>query len=75
MMALFNDTSLFNSAKRKTGLDTLEDATLPLIESFFTKEEAGRIYTKLLKETAWKKSQITIYDANRGCRRKQLRKL
>lgn len=75
MMTLFNDSSLFKSGKRKTGLDKLEDATLLLIESFFTKEEAGRIYRKLLKETAWKKSQITVYDGNRRCRCKQLRKL
>ena len=60
-MALFNDTSLFTSGQRKTELYELEDATLILIESFFTKEEADSMYEKLLKETAWKKSQITLY--------------
>ena len=60
-MTLFNDTSLFTSGERKTELYELEDATLILIESFFTKEEADSMYEKLLKETAWKKSQIILY--------------
>ena len=60
-MTLFNDTSLFTSGQRKTELYELEDATLILIESFFTKEESDSMYEKLLKEIAWKKSQISIY--------------
>ena len=60
-MTLFNDTSLFTSGPRKTELFELEDATLIYIESFFTKGEADSMYEKLLKETAWKKSQITLY--------------
>jgi len=60
-MSLFNDTSLFTSGKRKRVVYEPEDATLILIESFFTKDEADSMYEKLLKDTKWKKSKITIY--------------
>ncbi|MGI8580867.1 MAG: hypothetical protein ACR2KX_01635, partial [Chitinophagaceae bacterium] len=60
-MTLFNNTSLFTSGQPKKEMFEPEDASLALIESFFTKEESDRLYENLLKETKWKTSQITIY--------------
>ncbi|MEJ7671688.1 MAG: alpha-ketoglutarate-dependent dioxygenase AlkB [Chitinophagaceae bacterium] len=60
-MTLFSDTSIFTSGQPKKEKYEPEDASLVLIESFFTKEEADRLYENLLKATEWKTSQITIY--------------
>jgi alkylated DNA repair dioxygenase AlkB len=60
-MTLFNDTCLFTSGQPKKETYEPEDASLVLIESFFSKEEADRLCENLLKETEWKTSQITIY--------------
>ena len=60
-MSLFNDTSLFTQGERKKEIYEPQDASLVLIESFFTKEELDRLYENLLKDTEWKTSRITIY--------------
>jgi alkylated DNA repair dioxygenase AlkB len=60
-MTLFSDTSLFSSGEPKTVLYEVEDATLKLYESFFTKKESDTFYENLLKQTAWKESQIVVY--------------
>ncbi len=60
-MSLFNDTSLFSQGRPGKINYEPEDASLVLIERFFTKEESDKFYESLLAKTEWKTSQIIIY--------------
>jgi alkylated DNA repair dioxygenase AlkB len=60
-MNLFDDTGLFTQGKPRKEIYEPADASLILIESFFSKEESDKLYKNLLKETQWQTSQITIY--------------
>ncbi|ADV51218.1 alpha-ketoglutarate-dependent dioxygenase AlkB [Cellulophaga sp. E16_2] len=60
-MDLFNQTDLFSTDEiRKTEFD-MPGADVTLFENFFSKEESGRLYTSLLKNTNWEQDQLVIY--------------
>lgn len=61
-MNLFNDTDLFTNSAPNKKIITLPDADLMLFEGFFGKEESDAYYDTLLRTTAWKEADLTIYD-------------
>jgi alkylated DNA repair dioxygenase AlkB len=60
-MALFEDTSLFESGKERLIQFDIPDAKLVLYEHFFSKPDADRLYKELLEKTQWQQSNITVY--------------
>jgi len=61
MASLFDDTALFSSGSSRKEFQ-LPDARVSLIEGFFEKKEADRLYKALLKDTNWKQDEITVYN-------------
>ena len=61
-MNLFNDIDIFTSSSPYKKEFDVPDADLMLFEGFFSKEESDAFYNVLLKQTAWKEADLTIYD-------------
>lgn len=61
-MKLFNDTYLFVTGTHGTREFDLPDADIMLIDNFFSKEESGDFYDKLLTETQWREYEMPMYD-------------
>ena len=61
MSSLFDDTALFSSGSSRKEFQ-LPDAQVRLIEGFFEKKDADRLYAALLKDTSWKQDEITVYN-------------
>jgi alkylated DNA repair dioxygenase AlkB len=60
-MSLFSDTDLFSSGAPRRIPYLIPDGDMLLIEHFFPKEEADRMYERLLNHIEWKQGAITLY--------------
>ncbi len=60
-MNLFADTEFFNTGAPKRIVYTLQDADLIYIENFFSKEDADKLYTKLINDIDWLETRTTVY--------------
>ncbi|RTY91804.1 alpha-ketoglutarate-dependent dioxygenase AlkB [Flavobacterium sp. GT3R68] len=61
-MLLFDDIELFTNGLGGKKKFDLPDTDLMLCDNFFNKDESDYFYTTLLRETPWRKSEMTMYD-------------
>lgn len=61
-MTLFHDTDIFSTGAPRRCDFALPDADVRLVEAFFDKEEADRLYDRLLHQTPWQEFEMDLYD-------------
>ncbi len=59
---LFDDTEIFCSGTGGVRQFDLPDATVTLIDNFFTRQESDYYYNALLEQTRWREYQMPMYD-------------
>lgn len=59
---LFDDTALFCTGTRGTQIFDMPDASVLLIDEFFSKTESDYYYNALMQQTQWRHYQMPMYD-------------